>query len=153
MNKFLCFGAVGTLLLTSLQSGSLQKLATVNLTVIQDGHKRPAPNRIKLSFGDHSLQVPVQEGRFQVPPEFVAARKVILETEVGESHIRLTKIAGADFTAKHWMLRLSESINDDYEWPGPKEADIPASCMLEFDSGHEDSARVLFEQHCRTRKK
>ncbi|MGO8788741.1 MAG: hypothetical protein ACLQVL_15350 [Terriglobia bacterium] len=77
-----------------------------------------------------------------------------METDLDGSHLRLTKVTGADFTEGNWTLRLAERANDAYyEWPGPKAANIPATCMLEFDSGHEDPARVLFEQHCRSKKK
>ncbi|MGA7907268.1 MAG: hypothetical protein WCA16_07655 [Candidatus Sulfotelmatobacter sp.] len=97
--------------------------------------------------------MPVRDDKFEAPPEVVAAQSVTVETDVQDSHIRLTKIAGAEF-AGSWTLRLAERADDDYyEWPGPKGATIAASCMLELDNGHEDPARVRFEENCRSKKK
>ncbi len=153
MKNLTRIGAMGMLLVSFLHAAAQQQSRTVHLTVIHDGRPRPAPHQIKLSFGDHSLRIPVREGKFEVPAEFVAARRVTFETDVEDSHIRLTKIAGADFTEENWTLRLAERADDDYEWPGPKGANIPASCMLEFDSANEEPERGHFEEHCRSKKK
>jgi hypothetical protein len=126
---------------------------TVHITVIHNGHRRPAPAEITASFAGRSLRMPVRDNKFEAPPDLVAAQSVTVETDVGGSHIRLTNITGADF-AGSWTLRLAEHANDDYyDWPGPKGANIAASCMLELDNGHEDPARVLSEEHCRSKKK
>lgn len=143
---------MGILLLSFLQSPAQQRPTTVHITVIHSGHQRPAPAEITACFGGHTLRIPVREDRFEAPPELVAAQSVTVETDVEDSHIRLTKLAGADFTGS-WTLRLAERANDDYyDWPGPRGANIAASCMLELDNGHEDPARVRFEQHCRSKK-
>jgi hypothetical protein len=144
---------MGMLLLSFLQSPAQQLPTTVQIRVIHNGRQCSAPAEITASFGGHSLRIPVREGKFEAPPELVAAQSVTVETDVKDSHIRLTKIAGADF-AGSWTLRLAERADDDYyEWPGPKGANIAASCMLELDNGHEDPARVRFEEHCRSKKK
>jgi hypothetical protein len=143
---------MGMLLLSSLHLGAQQKPAIVNLTVVHNGHQQPAPAEIKVSFNGRVLRIPVRGGKFEASPELIAAQRVTLEAEIEGSHIRLTKIAGTDFTEGNWTLRLAEQANNDYyEWPGPKNAKISATCMLEFDSGHEDPARVLFEQRCRSK--
>jgi hypothetical protein len=142
------------LLLSFLQSAAQQRPAIVNLTIIHNGRQRPAPAEIRVSFGGHSLRVPVREGKFEAPPELVAAQSVTLETDVEGSHIRLIHVNGKDFTQEDWTLRLAERANDDYyDWPGPKGANIPTTCMLEFELVHTDPGRVLFEQHCRSKKK
>jgi hypothetical protein len=152
MKNLTRFAAMGMLLLAFLQSAAQQQPATVHITVIHNGRQIPAPAEIRVSFGGHTLRIPVREDKFEAPPELVAAQSVTVETDVEDSHIRLSKIAGADFTGS-WTLRLAERADDDYyEWPGPKGANIAASCMLELDNGHEDPARVRFEQHCRSKK-
>ena len=126
---------------------------TVNLKVIHNGRERPAPAEIKVSFGGRSLRIPVREGKFEVPSELVVAQRVTLETDVAGTHIRLVHVNGKDFTQEDWTLRLAERADDDYyAWPGPKGADIPTTCMLELESVHSDPGRVLFEQHCRSKK-
>jgi len=153
MNNLTRFRIVGMLLLSFLPSVAQQQPTIVTLAVIHNGHKRPAPTEITVSFDGHSLQIPLREGKFEAPPELVAAQHVTLETDAEGDHIR-THIAGADFTEETWTLRLAERANDDYyDWPGPKGADIRASCMLEFESIHSDPGRVHFEQHCRNKNK
>ena len=100
------------------------------------------------------MRIPVRKGKFEVQPEVVAARLVTFETDVEGDHIRLTHITGTDFTEEDWTLCLAERANDEYyDWPGPKRADIRASCILEFESIHTHSGRVHFEQNCRSKKK
>jgi Gram-negative bacterial TonB protein C-terminal len=143
----------GVLLLLSLLPSAAQQSAIVNLKIIHNGRPRPVPDHINLSFDDHSLEIPVQKGKFEVPPEFVAAPRVTFETDVEGSHIRLSDIAGADFTDEDWTVRLAERANDDYyAWRGPKTARIPSTCMLYLESIHEEPGRVYFEEHCRSKK-
>lgn len=141
------------LVLSFLPTAAQQPPAIVNLKVIHDGRVTPAPAEIKVTFGGHSLRIPVQQGKFEAPPEVVSARRVTLETDIAGTHIRLIHVNGKDFTEEEWTLRLAEHINDDYyDWPGPKEADISTTCMLELESVHSEPGRVLFEQHCRSKK-
>jgi hypothetical protein len=154
MTLLIRFGAKGMLLLSFVQSATQKQPTIVNLTVIHNGRQRPAPAEITVSFGAHSLRIPVQEGKFETPPEVVAARRVTLEADVEGSHIRLIHVTGEDFTQEDWTLRLAERANDDYyDWPGPKRADISTTCMLEFESAHTDPGRILFQEHCRSKKK
>ena len=131
----------------------LQHPATVHLKVLHDGRNVAAPTMIKVTFDGHSLRLPVRDGKFEAPTELLAAPKVILETNVADSHIRLVNVTGWDFAYEDWTLRLAEHTDVNYyEWPGPKGADIPSPCMLEFESVHTDPGRGLFEQNCRTKK-
>lgn len=152
MNELWRIGGLGALLLSSFASTVRPKEHAVNLVVIKDGHQMLAPAEIKATFDNRVVRLPLHEGKFEAPPELILASKVVLEMDVRKSHIRLTNMNGGDFTGGKWTLRLAERANDDYyEWPGPKDADISSSCMLELDSGHEDPARVLFLQHCRSK--
>jgi len=153
MKNLARFGTIGMLLLSLVQSAAQQPPTIVNLKVIHNGRQTLAPAEIKVSFAGHSLRIPVREGKFEVPPEIVAAQRVTLETDVAGSHIRLLHVNGKDFAQEDWTLRLAEQANENYyDWPGPKGADIPTTCMLEFESAHSDPGRVLFEQHCRSKK-
>jgi hypothetical protein len=131
----------------------LQQPTTVHLKVLHNGHQVAAPTMIKVTFDGHTLRIPVRDGKFVAPPDLFAAQRVTLETDVGGSHIRFIHVTGWTFTYEDWTLRLAEHINADYyEWRGPKGADIPSSCMLEFESVHADPGKVLFEQNCRSKK-
>jgi hypothetical protein len=153
MKNLVTIGAMAALSFSFFHMAGQARNA-VRLVVIHNGRQRPAPAEIKVRFQGHSLRIPVRGGKFEAPAALIAASRVIFETDVEESHIRLTKITGADFTEGKWTLRLAEHFNEDYyDWPGPKDANIPASCILEFDSGRQDPARGLFEEHCRRKKK
>jgi hypothetical protein len=147
--------AAGTLLLPFLQVPAPQPSpASVHLSVIHSGRQRPAPAEITASFDGRSVRIPLRDGEFQVPPEVVAAESVTVETDVENSHIRLTGVHGWAFTCEHWTLRLAERANPDwYFWRGPKRADIPSTCMLGFDSIRLEPPRGLFREHCRSTKK
>jgi hypothetical protein len=144
---------MGIVLVSLLQSTPQQRPRNVNLTVIRDGHEVAAPTEITVSFGGRSLRIPVRKGRFEVPPGVVAARRLLLQADVGGDHIRFTHLTGMDFTDQDWTLRLAERADDDYDWGGPKGADIATTCTLEFESPNEDPGRVQFEEHCRSKKK
>lgn len=153
MKNLTTLGIMGMLLLPPLLSSpALPRSTTVHIAVIHNGRPCPAPAEITASFAGRSLRIPVRNDSFEVPPELLAAQGVTVETDVEGSHIRLTKMSGADF-AGSWTLRLAERADDDYyEWPGPKGANIAASCMLDLDNGHEDPARVRYEEHCRSKE-
>jgi len=137
-----------------LQSPPQKHPVNVRITVIHNGRQIAPPAEINVSFGGHSLKIPVREGKFEVPPELMAARRVGLDADVGGDHIRFTHLTGMDFTDQDWTLRLAERADEDYyDWPGPKGADIPTTCMLEFESPNQDPARGHFEEHCRSKKK
>ncbi len=144
-------GILGLLLLPQFQLTAQEKPTVINLTVIHNSHQRPAPAEIKVTFDGLSMKIPLRHGTFEVPQQLIAAQNVTFETGVEGSHIRITKLAGADFAEGNWTLRLAERSNDDYAWPGPKGVNISTTCMLEFDSGHEDPARGRFVQNCRSK--
>ena len=141
------------ILLTLVQLPAQQRPRRVHINVIHDGHGMPTPAEITVGFAGHSLRIAVRGGEFEIPLELLGAKDVTVEIDVDDSHIRVTKLAGTDFSGR-WTLRLAEHADDDYyDWPGPKEANIATSCMLELDNGHEDPARIRFEQGCRSQKK
>jgi hypothetical protein len=154
MKNLTRFGAMGMLLLSLVQSAGQQGPTIVNLTVIHNGRKRPAPAEIRASFGAHSLRIPLRDGRFEVPPELTAAPRVTLDTYAEGDHIRITHITGTDFTQEDWTLVLADrAYDDEYQWAVPKGASVRASCMLAFESVHTDPGRVLYERHCRSKNK
>jgi hypothetical protein len=58
-----------------------QQPTIVDVKVIHNGHNRPAPR---------AILIPVRNGKYEAPAEFMAAKSVTLETDVEGSHIRLT---------------------------------------------------------------
>jgi hypothetical protein len=147
---------ISTILLTSLLfQGALPGSTTVNFKIIENGKEKPEPREIRLKFGKRCVRVPLRDGRFAVSGDVLTTQSPItLEIDnVEGSEIRLRGLHGPDLTGQ-WTLRMSDRIDADYyDWPGPKKADIPRTCMLELDSGTEDPARVLFGQDCRKRRR
>jgi hypothetical protein len=100
------------------------------------------------------VQILVRNGKFEVPPEAIGADKITFVTDVGDDHIQISKLSGKVLVMENWTLLLAERrYGDDYQWAVPKAAKISASCMLVFDSVHADPGTVVFDPHCRSRRK
>ena len=137
-----------------LPSVAQQKAAIVNLVVKHNGKQKPAPDRVTLSFSEHSVQIPVRDGRFEVPPEFVNAQKVTFAVDVEGDHILVSDLSGTLFTADNWTLLLAKRrYDEDYRSAIPKGAVVRRSCILVFESQDTDPGTVLFCSACRTRHK
>jgi hypothetical protein len=146
-------GVVGTLLLLLLPSIAQEGPMVVKLTVKHDGQEKPAPGHVTLSFDKHSVQVPVRDGKFEVPSEAAGAHRVTFVADVGDDHIQISKLSGKVLAMENWTLLLAERrYDDDHQWAVPKGTNIPASCMLVFDSVHADPGTVVFDPHCRSRR-
>lgn len=144
-------GVSGVLLLSFLLSAAQEGAMVVKLTVKHDGQEKPVPDHVTLSFDDHSLQIPVREGKFEVPPQVIGAHEVAFATDIEGEHVRVTGIAGRKFVRASWTLVLAErAYSDDYQWAVPKGADIHSSCILAFDSDEGDGTAV-FVPHCRSK--
>jgi hypothetical protein len=146
-------GVFGVLLLLLLPSIAQEGPMVVKLTVKHDGQEKPAPDHVTLSFDKHSVQVSVREGKFEVPTEATGAHRITFATDVGDDHIRVSKLSGKVLAMENWTLLLAERrYDDDHQWAVPKGTNIPASCMLVFDSVHADPGTVVFDPHCRSRR-
>ncbi|MGB0035612.1 MAG: hypothetical protein WBP79_09075 [Candidatus Acidiferrales bacterium] len=147
-------GVIAVLLLSFFPSAAQDGTTVVKLTVKHDGKESPAPDHITLSFDDHSLQIPVRDGRFEVSPDVTGAQKVTIATDVEGDHIKVSDLSGKMFTQENWTLLLAErKYGEDYQWNVPKGAAIRSSCILVFDSVHTDPGTVAFVRHCRSRQK
>ncbi len=125
----------------------------VKLTVKRDGREKPAPNQITLSFNNHAVQMPVRDGKFEVPPEITGALRVTFAADVDGDQIRISELPAKLFSLESWTLLLAErNYPDDYRWAVPKGTDIPASCILVVDSVHADPGTVVLDPHCRTKR-
>jgi hypothetical protein len=125
----------------------------VKLTVKHDGKEEPAPDHVTLGFDKHSVQVPVRNGKFEVPAEAAGAQMFMFVADVGDNHIRISRLSSKDLAMERWTLIMAERrYDDDYQWAVPKGTNIPASCMLVLDSPHVDPGIVVFDAHCRTRR-
>ena len=149
-------GFVGVLLLLLLLPSIAQEgPMIVKLTVKHDGQEQPAPDRVTLSFDKHSVQVPVRDGKFEVPPEAASAQSITFAADVGKDHIRISNLPGKVLTLEHWTLLLAERRYHDYYVSAsdvPKGTNIRESCMLVLDSVHADPGTVVFDPHCRSRR-
>jgi len=142
------------LLLPFLLSAAQERATVVKLTVKHDGQERPAPDHVTLSFDSHSLQIPVHQGKFEVPPEVVGARKVAFAADVEGDRVRITGIFGRKFLYEDWTLLLAEKdYGQGYQWilQKAKHAEIRSSCILEFEPTDEGEGTAVFVPHCRTK--
>jgi hypothetical protein len=125
----------------------------VKLTVKHNGREKPAPDRVTLSFDNHSVQVPVRDGKFEVPSEAAGAESVTFAADVGKDHIRISKLSGDMLALEHWTLLLADRrYHDYYVSDVPKGTNIRESCVLVLESVHADPGTVVFNPHCRSRR-
>jgi len=126
----------------------------VKLTVKHDGKDEPPPDQVTISFDSHSAQLPVRDGSFEVPPEFVKADEVTFAAEVGGDHIRITNLRGTMFSMEDWTLVLAERrFDEDHRWVIPKGTDVRSSCILEFESQDADPGIEVFDPNCRSKRR
>lgn len=126
----------------------------VKLTVKHDGQIVPVPDRVTLGFNDRSVQVPVQDGRFEVPSEAARAQNFTFTAEIGDETIRMLKLSPLVLSLENWTLLLAEGrYPADYQWAVRKRINIRASCMLVLESVHADPGTVILDPHCRSKRK
>jgi hypothetical protein len=146
--------AIGLLLTLPPRLIAQEKATVVNLVVKHDGKEKPAPDHVTLSFDEHSVQIPVRDSRFEVPPEFVSAQNVTFAVDVEGAHILVSNLSGTLFMAENWTLLLAERRYDEgYRSAVPKGAVVRRSCILVFESPEMDPSRVVFCSGCRTKDK
>ncbi len=145
---------IGLLLFLVLASTAQQKPANfVNLTVMHDGQEKSSPDQITVTFDNHSIQIPVQEGKFEVPPEVANSKEVTLSIDIEHDHIQVPGIPGIAFERESWKLLLAErSYSVDFQWAVPNGTRIHNSCVLVVDSKHANGW-VMTVPKCRSRRK
>lgn len=126
---------------------------SVNLDVTTNGKSVPPPSKITLTLGKHFVQVPVLDGRFEVPQEMALAEKtddVSFSARVGEDEIRFSVDAGV-LRHENWSLRLADRrFENQYQSLIPKGESSRSVCVLVF-AGKGTEASVLVAPHCRTK--
>jgi hypothetical protein len=109
-------------------------------------------NQINLTVGNHSIQVPFQNGRFEAPLEVLQAGSVGFSIVVGKDRVQIEGIYGGKFTSDEWTLMLADKrFPDDYR-RGINRSDIRSSCVLVFDSEYWEGT-VLTATRCRSKIK
>jgi hypothetical protein len=152
MNKLIKLGNIGMLLSLLLPLAVSGGPLVVKLTVKHDGKEVPSPAQITLTFNGRSAVVPVQSGKFEVPPGALEARRVTFTADVGDDRIRIY-VSGEKLTMEDWTLSVTERhYEDKYQWLIPKGSKIPASCILAFESIRVDPGVVTFAPHCRSKR-
>jgi hypothetical protein len=145
---------LGILLMLSLPPAAQERATVVKLAVKHDGKAEPTPDHVTISFAGHSVQIPLRDGRFEVPQEFVSAQKVTLALDVERDHVSIPDLAGTRFTAGDWTLLLAERRYDkSYQWAVPKGAIVRQSCILVFESPEADPGTFTFYSGCRSKHK
>jgi len=143
-------GALVALVLVICSALAAQgKPLTVSLTVKHNGKVVPAPDHVALSFDHRSITMPVQNGRFQVPPEIVSAENVKFSAIADGEQIH-TGMKGGKFEDDIWTLILEDRGFDDQFQPIPKGIRVRSSCILTFESETTEGT-FLFDPHCRSR--
>ena len=127
--------------------------AVVTLTVKHDGQVRPVPDHVTLSFDKLSMQVPVRDGKFEVPPEFASAKKITFAADIEGDHILVSDLYREKFVQADWTILLAErDYGEDYQSEVSKGADVRSSCIIVFEPyGGEDT--LVFVTHCRSKHK
>jgi len=145
---------IGMLLMLLLPVVAQEKATIISLAVRHDGKEERPPDYVTLSFDRHSATIPVREGRFKIPPEFVSAQKVTFAADIESDRILIPDLPATRFAARDWTLLLAERRYDEgYQWAVPKGAAIRRSCILVFESTDTDPGTFSFYPGCRTKHK
>lgn len=146
-------GLIGTALISFLLLAARQPANSVIKLVIQhDGKEERAPDHVTLIFDKHSVQMPIQDGRFEVPPEFLSADKFTFTIDLEGEHISVSDLSGTRFMAGDWKLLLAERhYGDEYQRAVPKGAVVRRSCILVFESPDTDPGTFVFCRNCRSK--
>jgi len=123
--------------------------AVVKLCVVKDGKEVPAPTHVMLYFAGQSREIPVVEGKFEVPPEVVKTERTTLATEIEGEQIRISGIHHQKFRSGKWtIIMATRNYTEEFQWVVPKGTKIRESCILEFEpNGGEGTA--TFVSKCR----
>jgi hypothetical protein len=144
---------IALLLLLVLPAKAQEKPTVVKLAVIHDGQGKPTPNKITLTFNNHSIQVTVRDGEFEVPSEIRNSEKFTLITDIGKDHIQLSGIPRVALQSQFWTLHLAEQrYSDDFQFAINKGTIVSKSCIMAFTSLHHEGWFMTARQ-CRSRNK
>ena len=147
-------GAVGVLILSFLLSAPKEGAMAVNFKVKHNGQEKPVPDHVTLSFDDQSVQIPVRDGKFEVPPEVARAQKITFAVEVEGYQITVHDLSSTKLSQEYWTLLLAErDYGEDFESVVPKGINISSSCILEFESKYTDPGTLVVVSHCRSKLK
>ena len=123
----------------------------VKLTAKHNGKEVPTPDRVTLNFDSHILQIPLQNGRFEVPSPVFEVKEVSFSAIVNGNRIH-TVIPSTKFTQDLWtLLTADHHFELDYSSNVPKGAKVRSSCIVVFESLTTDPGTAQFDPHCRTK--
>lgn len=129
----------------------LTKPATVSLEVRLNGKKVSPPKVITLSSGDHPVEIPVQDGIFHVPPEFLQAKSVDFGATIKDSKILVRDIYGGKLTDGSLILVLEDRhFPKEYDYADVG-GDARSTCVLQFLGGEPGTVEIA--THCRSKLK
>jgi hypothetical protein len=126
------------------------KPAIVEFKVILNGKKTTQPNQIMFTIGKHSIQIPLQDGRIEVPPEVLQSNSVGFSMNMLGEEIRFQEIFGGKFTEGPLTLILADKrFPSDYR--RANKGGAKSNCVLLFEGG--EPGTILIEWKCRTMNK
>lgn len=147
-------GALTLLLLLLLPCSAQEGPVIVKLTIRHDGQVKSVPRHVTLTFDNHSARISVRDDKFEVPAEFLRAKKVTFATLLDSEQVRISNLSGREFKYEAWTLLLADhDYDEDYRSSVPKGADIRSSCILVLESVDIDPGAVVFQTSCRSNRK
>jgi hypothetical protein len=84
------------------------KPAIVEFKVILNGKKNTQLNEVIFTIGKHSIQIPLQNGRIEVPPEVLQSNNVGFSMSMLSDEVRFQGIFGGKFTEGPLTLILAD---------------------------------------------
>ena len=133
---------------------STEHPSLVKLVVQHNGQDQPLPKTITLATYSRREEIPVQDGRFEVPVEFLKAEKVTFAAEIAGETVRIKRLSVIPLTHESWTIVLADqSYGEDYKDSVIQGADIRASCILVLESLTVGQRTPIFVPDCRNRSK
>ena len=126
----------------------------IQLTVLHNGKKKSAPEKVTLIIGDHTVEEPLKDGQFKIPPEVLSSDGPITFMFVlGKDQIR-AEVPTGFFQSDAWVLIMEDHHFDDgykafTKGPGVR---VRSCCALAIGYKSE-GGDAMFYEHCRTRVK
>jgi hypothetical protein len=146
-----------SLLFTCLSAFHLLALAqespnVIELRVVHNQKTKTPPDKITLTFKKKVLQLPVRDGKFEVPNEVAAEQDIVFSANMAGDYIEI-KMGKSDFEVSGWEIVIADhTYGEDLKYAVPNGAIIPKSCLIIFDPKDADGW-TRFVTDCRSKHK
>ncbi|HXN65912.1 MAG TPA: hypothetical protein VN862_11310 [Candidatus Acidoferrales bacterium] len=120
------------------------------LVVKLNGKVQPDPSKVTFEAGQETADVPIVEGRFEVPAQIRSAKAFRFTAVLPGNDIDIRDVAASALDVRQWTLLMADRRYEDEPFAVPKHTDIRSTCMLFFDSPNREGTFTFFSQ-CRTK--